>query len=89
MRAISPFEEPYWSKLQVELWVCTRSREAVGLTEHAPGRTCLADLSIGPDGLRDEASDQDTPMFDDEIELIGTAIINYGSVCHSTMRGRT
>lgn len=75
------FERPYWSKLQVELWVCTRSREAVGLAEHAPGRTRLADFSIGHDGLRDEASDQDTPMCDDEIELIGTGIINYGSVC--------
>jgi hypothetical protein len=75
------FQEPYWSRLQVELWVCTRSREAVGLAEYAPGRTRFADLSIGPDGLDDEAYDQDTQMFDDEIDLIGTAIFDYGCVC--------
>lgn len=75
------FEKPHWSKLQVELWVCTRSREAVRLAEHAPGRTHFADLSIGPDGLDDEAYDQQAPAFDDEIELIGTVIINYGLVC--------
>jgi hypothetical protein len=75
------FDRPHWSKLQVELWVCTRSREAVCLAEHAPGCTLLAGLSIGPHGLDDEAYDQDAPMFDDEIELIGTAITNYGVVC--------
>jgi hypothetical protein len=78
---MDPFEKPYWSKLQVELWVCTRRREAVGLAEHAPGRPRLADTSIGPDGSDEEAYDQDTPTFDDEIELIGTAITNYGFVC--------
>ena len=81
MRAIDPFEKPYWSKLQVELWVCTRSREAVRLAEHAPGRIRLADLSLGPDGLDHEAYDRDTPTFEDEIALIGTAIVNYGCVC--------
>jgi hypothetical protein len=75
------FEKPYRSKLQVELWVSTRSREAVGLAERAPRRTRLTDLSIGPDGLDDEACAQDTPTFDDEIELIGVAIANYGFVC--------
>jgi hypothetical protein len=78
---MDPFEKPYWSKLQVELWVCTRSREAVGLAEHAPGRTRPADTSIGPDGLDDEAYDEGVRMFDDEIELIGTAIIRCGTVC--------
>jgi hypothetical protein len=78
---MDPFEKLYWSKLQVELWVCTRSSEAVSLAEHAPGRTRLADLSIGPDGLDDEACDQHRPTFDDEIEQIGVAIANYGFVC--------
>lgn len=41
----------------------------------------LADLSVGPDGVDDEAYEQDAPMFDDEVELIGAAIINYGFVC--------
>ena len=80
-RTMDSLEESYWSRLQVELWVCTRSREAVGLAEYAPGRTRITDLSIGPDGLDDEAHDQDPPMFDDEIDLIGMAIINYGFVC--------
>ena len=64
------FQRPYWSKLQVELWVCTRRREAVSLAAYAPGHTRLADLSIRPDGLDDEAYDQDTPIFDDEIDLV-------------------
>jgi len=78
---VMDFLEPYWSRLQVELWVCTRSGEAVGLAEHAPGRTRLGGLSIGPGGLDDEAYDEYPPVFDDEIDLIGTAIINHGFVC--------
>jgi hypothetical protein len=55
--------------------------EAVALAEHDPGRTVLADLSLGSDGLDDEALDVDRPAFVDESELIGTAVIRYGSVC--------
>jgi hypothetical protein len=75
------FEARYWSRLQAELWVCTRSMEAVALAEHDPGDTVLADLSLGSDGLDDEALDVDRPAFVDESELIGTAVIRYGSVC--------
>ena len=78
---MEPFEVSYWSRLQVELWVCTRNMKAVALAEHDPGHIRIADLSLGSDRLDDEAYDQDTPMFDDEIDLIGTAIANYGYVC--------
>jgi hypothetical protein len=75
------FQRPYWSKLEVELWVCTRRREAVGLAEYAPGRTRFADLSLGPDGIDDEKYDVDAPPFVDGDELILWAISRYGSVC--------
>ena len=74
-------EGPYWSRLQVELWVCTRSMGAVALADANPGRIRIADLSLGSDGLDDEALDADRPAFADEAELIGTAIIKYGSLC--------
>ena len=44
---MDPFDKSYWSWLQVELWVCTRSRDAVRLAAHAPGSIHLADLSLG------------------------------------------
>ena len=78
---MDPFEEAYWSRLQVELWVCTRRREAVDLADRAPGRPRFADLSLGPDGLDDEKYDVDVPSFVDESELILLAISSYGSVC--------
>jgi len=75
------FDKPYWSRLQVELWVCTRSRDAVRMAAQAPGSIQLADLSLGPDGADDDRLDDDPLIFDDDAELIGMAIIKYGWVC--------
>ena len=41
---MEPFEVSYWSRLQVELWVCTRNMKAVALAEHDPGHIRIADL---------------------------------------------
>jgi hypothetical protein len=76
-----PFDKPYWSRLQVELWVCTRSRDAVRLAEHSPGIIRFDDLSLDPDLLDDEEHDNQLPGFANEEELIGTAISRYGCVC--------
>jgi len=78
---MDPFDKPYWARLQVELWVCNRSRDAVRLAAHAPWRIHLADLSLGPDGADDERLDDAPPMFDDQAELIGVAIMKYACVC--------
>jgi hypothetical protein len=70
------FDKPYWSRRQVELWVCIRSRDALRLADYDFG-----DLRLGPAGIDDERyDDDDSPIFD-EGELYCTAIIRYDSVC--------
>jgi hypothetical protein len=79
---MEPFDKLHWSRLQVEMWVCTRNRDAVRLADHAPGRTRFADLRPGPDGIDDEKHDgADPSAFDHEDDLICTAITRYGYVC--------
>ena len=73
---MEPFDKPYWSRRQVELWVCTRSRNALRLADYG-----FADLSLGPYGIDDERYDDGDPPIEDEGELYCTAIIRYGSVC--------
>jgi hypothetical protein len=65
----NPVERPHWNRLQVLLWICTRSSDAVRLAAHDLGSTSLLDFD-----------ENDPSHFGDEDELVGTAIINYGYI---------
>ena len=60
---MDPFESPYWSQLQVVVWVYTRSRAAVRLA---------ADRRPMPRGLDDDQGDP--PAFDDDFDLIADVV---------------
>jgi hypothetical protein len=66
---MDPFDKPYWSQLQVVLWVCTRSKEALRLA--ADQRPVSRDLANGQD---------DWPGFDDDLDLIAEVVMPGGRI---------
>jgi hypothetical protein len=83
-----PFERPYWNRLQVEMWVYCRAREAVRLAVHKPGSSALYDLQLGPDGWEETPPNDEQaplgegeyPVFANEHELICMITDRYGRV---------
>jgi hypothetical protein len=66
-RAMAPFREPFWSQLQVVLWVYTRFEWTVRLA---------ADRRPLPRNLNDEQDD--LPNFDSDADLIADVVMPGG-----------